>query len=59
MIEIDSKKPWVSGKDTTRDFPELRSLLDSDYVVTQEGAGYRIYERGSWQKGSIAGQGGG
>jgi hypothetical protein len=42
VISID--KPWVSGEDTSRDFPELRAFLDEHYSVTMEKEDYIIYE---------------
>jgi hypothetical protein len=43
VISID--KPWVSGEDTSRDFPELRAFLDANYSITMEREDYIIYER--------------
>jgi hypothetical protein len=40
-------KPWPSGEDTTRDFPELRAFLADNYVVDVSSDNYRIYERRS------------
>ncbi len=37
--------PWVSGIDSTREFPELRQFLADYYTVAFEGDGYLIYER--------------
>jgi 4-amino-4-deoxy-L-arabinose transferase-like glycosyltransferase len=45
IIEVLTNKPWVSGIDTTREFPELRQFLDDDYAVAYEGDGYLIHER--------------
>lgn len=42
VVAID--KPWVSGEDTSRDFPELRKFLDEHYSVTMEKEDYIIYE---------------
>ena len=42
VIAID--KPWVSGEDTTRDFPELREFLNENYSVTMDRNDYIIYE---------------
>ena len=39
-------KHWVSGPDTTREFPELHALLDADYGVVASGKGYVIHEFG-------------
>lgn len=38
-------RPWVRGADTTREFKELESLIERDYIIIFEGDGYRIYER--------------
>lgn len=45
VVEVNKDKPWITGLDTTEEFPELRSLLASDYDVAQLGDGYTIYER--------------
>ncbi|MCB9463868.1 MAG: hypothetical protein H6682_09315 [Candidatus Eisenbacteria bacterium] len=46
VIEVfDASKPWVSGLDTSRSFPELEAVLRTDYSVAFAGDGYRIYER--------------
>jgi len=46
IIEVTAiDKPWVSGEDTTRDFPELRAFLTENYSVTMEREDYIIYER--------------
>ncbi|MFQ5349984.1 MAG: hypothetical protein ACE5EG_06045, partial [Thermoanaerobaculia bacterium] len=45
MIRIERWKPWVRGKDTTRDFAALDSLLRDGYTVALTGDGYAIYER--------------
>jgi hypothetical protein len=42
VVAID--KPWVSGEDTSREFPELRAFLDEYYSVTMEKEDYSIYE---------------
>lgn len=47
IIEVHTEKPWVSGFDTTREFPELQRLLATEYTVVHEGKGYRILERSS------------
>ncbi|MFM8370679.1 MAG: hypothetical protein ACKOBD_18180, partial [Chloroflexota bacterium] len=45
IIEVTSiDKPWVSGKDTSRNFPELRAFLNENYSVTMEKEDYIIYE---------------
>jgi len=45
IIDVQEEKPWVSGIDSTREFPELREFLDDYYTVVYEGDGYLIYER--------------
>ncbi|NWF65730.1 MAG: hypothetical protein HXY38_15665 [Chloroflexi bacterium] len=46
IIEVTAiDKPWVSGEDTSRDFPELREFLSQNYSVTMEREDYIIYER--------------
>jgi hypothetical protein len=46
IIEVTAiDKPWVSGEDTSREFPELRAFLDERYSVTMEREDYIIYER--------------
>ena len=46
IIEVTAiDKPWISGEDTTRDFPELRAFLTENYSVTMEREDYIIYER--------------
>jgi hypothetical protein len=42
VVAID--KPWVSGEDTSREFPELRTFLAEYYSVTMEKEDYIIYE---------------
>jgi len=45
IIAIETNKPWVSGIDTTREFKELKSIIDSHYSVSFHGDGYLIYEK--------------
>jgi len=45
IIEVVTDKPWVSGPDTTREFPELQNLMKSQYIVALKGDGYNIYEK--------------
>lgn len=42
---LSDDKPWASGPDTTRRFPELEQRLETGYVIAQSGEGYRIWER--------------
>jgi len=41
---VDQGKPWVSGKDTTREFRELKAFMENSYTVVNKGSGYLIYE---------------
>jgi hypothetical protein len=46
IIEVTAiDKPWVSGADTTRDFPELQLFLQQNYSITIERDDYLVYER--------------
>ncbi len=46
VIQITADdKPWVSGPDTTREFPELDQYLAREYYPIVFGDGYIIYER--------------
>jgi len=46
VIEIPGEdKPWVRGKDTTRDFNKLRRFLETNYAEVVKRNGYVIYER--------------
>jgi hypothetical protein len=42
---LSDDKPWPSGPDTTRNFPELEILLARDYKVVKERQDYQILER--------------
>jgi len=45
IIEVTAiDKPWVSGPDTSREFPELRVFLDENYSVAIQRDDYTIYE---------------
>jgi 4-amino-4-deoxy-L-arabinose transferase-like glycosyltransferase len=45
IIEVTAiDKPWVSGPDTSREFPELRVFLDENYSVAIQKDDYTIYE---------------
>ncbi|MGC8856837.1 MAG: hypothetical protein ACP5QU_08565 [Anaerolineae bacterium] len=45
ILEITSAdKPWVSGTDTSRDFPALRQFLAENYRPIQQKEDYVIYE---------------
>ena len=46
IIEVTAiDKPWITGPDTSREFPELREFLNENYSVTIEKDDYVIYER--------------
>ena len=46
IVEVTAiDKPWLSGEDTTREFPELRVFLNENYSVTIQEDDYVIYER--------------
>jgi hypothetical protein len=45
IIEIlDPYHPRPQGYDTTREFPELRHILDNDYRTVFQGTGFVVYE---------------
>lgn len=46
ILEVISQdKPWVSGLDTTREFPALREFIRENYRLVQQKEDYLIYER--------------
>jgi len=46
IVEVTAiDKPWITGQDTSREFPELRAFLDENYSVTIQEDDYAIYER--------------
>ncbi len=46
IIEVTAiDKPWLSGEDTTHEFPELRAFLNENYSVTIQEDDYVIYEK--------------
>ena len=45
VIRIETRKPWVQGEDTTRDFPELQRFLAARYAVGLAGDGYDVLVR--------------
>jgi hypothetical protein len=46
IVEVTAiDKPWISGEDTSREFPELRKLLNNDYLIAVEKDDYLIYKR--------------
>jgi hypothetical protein len=46
VIEVRAiDKPWVTGPDTSREFPRLRTFLAENYFVTIQKDDYVIYER--------------
>jgi hypothetical protein len=45
IVEVTAiDKPWITGPDTSREFPELRAFLDANYSVTIHKDDYVIYE---------------
>ena len=45
IVEVTAiDKPWITGPDTSREFPELRVFLDKNYSVTTHKDDYVIYE---------------
>ena len=42
VIRVLSRKPWVQGVDTSRDFPELDYFLSLHYRLALSGDGYQI-----------------
>jgi hypothetical protein len=45
IVEVTAiDKPWITGPDTSREFPELRAFLDANYSVTIHKDDYAIYE---------------
>lgn len=42
VIRIESRKPWVTGRDTTHDFPALEEFLRQHYVQALAGDGYEV-----------------
>lgn len=48
IVDVQANnKPWVSGTDTTREFPELRRFLSERYAPAFKGDGFTIYELAS------------
>jgi hypothetical protein len=46
IVEVTAvDKPWIIGKDTSRDFPEFRKFLRENYSVKIQKDDYVIYER--------------
>jgi hypothetical protein len=46
IVEVTAvDKPWISGEDTTREFPELREFLNENYSIAIQEDDYAIYER--------------
>ncbi len=45
IIEVTSMdKPWITGPDTSREFPELREFLGENYSIAIQKDDYTIYE---------------
>ena len=46
VVDVQAEdKPWVSGPDTTREFPELKRFLATNYMLVVTSEDYVIYER--------------
>ena len=46
IVEVTAiDKPWITGADTSREFPELRAFLNEKYSVTIRKDDYVIYEK--------------
>jgi len=47
IIQVLKNKPWPTGRDTTREFPELQAFLEQHYTTVKQGTGttYKILER--------------
>ncbi len=46
IVEVTSMdKPWISGPDTSREFPELDEFLDENYLTAVQRDDYNIYVR--------------
>lgn len=45
IINVFDNKPWPSGLNTSRDFPELQSFINNYYKVVHTGITYNIFER--------------
>jgi hypothetical protein len=48
IIQVFDKRPWPTGTDTTREFPELQTFLEQDYATVQQGTTYRILEKNGY-----------
>lgn len=45
IVEVTAiDKPWITGLDTSREFPELRAYLDENYSIAIQKDDYTIYE---------------
>ncbi len=46
IVEVTAiDKPWVTGPDTSREFPELKNFLNANYSIEIQKNDYVIYER--------------
>jgi hypothetical protein len=45
IIQFNQDRPWVTGPDTSRDFPELDEFLNTNYVIDKEKDGYCLWQR--------------
>lgn len=48
VIAVDTDKPWVAGPGTTKEFPELSSLIVLHYEIIATGYGCVIYQRAGY-----------
>jgi len=45
IVEVTAiDKPWITGLDTSREFPELRAYLNENYSIAIQKDDYTIYE---------------
>lgn len=45
IIQTETMRPWVRGRDTSRRFDELSRFIEDGYATAHLGDGYVIYER--------------
>lgn len=45
IIQIETNKPWITGEDTTREFPALHAFMEAGYTIALAGDGYNVWER--------------
>ena len=44
-MQMETMRPWVRGRDTSRRFDELSRFIKDGCATTHPGDGYVIYER--------------